>query len=271
MAIASYERTLIPDQTPFDLGTMTLAQERGYELFREHGACEICHVSKHGLFTDGARRTISLPDHERADKTPTLRNTGLRRRYMSSGQFSSLSQVLMHYEGLDFIHFDEPADRRALIDFIGNALTDPRVAAGEPPFEHPTLRSETESVAPHGLEVADSAVASAHGEGQSIALLQLSIGGELGIAQVVLTTGSPRVGVACLSGHDISTAFTVLLARDAMDDGDADYRAPLPLSLALPGLRGFTRGHRRDARGLAFTAASAFALMSLPAEEGTSR
>jgi cytochrome c peroxidase len=271
MAIASYERTLIPDQTPFDLGTMTLAQERGYELFLEHGACEICHVSKHGLFTDGARRTISLPDHERAVKTPTLRNTGLRRRYMSSGQFSSLSQVLMHYEGLDFIHFDEPADRRAMIDFIGNALTDPRVAAGEPPFEHPTLCSETESEAPHGLEVADTYDAPAHDEGQSVALLRLAIDGELGIAQVVLTTGSPWAGVARFPGHDISRAFATLLARDAMDDGAADYRAALPLSLALPGLRGFTRGHRRDSNGLAFTAASGFALMALPAAEDSSR
>jgi cytochrome c peroxidase len=142
MAIASYERTLVADQTPWDLGTMTPAQTRGFELFLAHRACDICHTSDNRLFTDGARRTISLPDHGRAVKTPTLRNVGLRKRFMSGGQFESLSEVVQHYESLDFIHFETPADRAALIDFVGNALTDPRVARREPPFDGPRLRSE---------------------------------------------------------------------------------------------------------------------------------
>jgi len=142
MAIASYERTLVPDQSPFDLGTLSERQQRGFELFKEHGACELCHPSASGLFSDGARRTISLPDHERAVKTPTLRNVGLRPRYMSSGQLTSLDQVVRHYQKLGFIHFDTPEDRAALLDFVANGLTDPRVARREAPFDRPTLRSE---------------------------------------------------------------------------------------------------------------------------------
>lgn len=145
MAIASYERTLVSDQSPFDLGTMSAAQKRGYEQFREHGACEICHHTDERLTTDGAVRTISLPDHERAVKTPTLRNVGLRKRFMSGGQFTNLEQVLDHYVSLEFIHFETRSDRDALLDFLTNALTDPRVASGLPPFDRPKLASEREA------------------------------------------------------------------------------------------------------------------------------
>jgi len=148
MALASYERTLVSDQSPFDLGTMSAPQQRGYEQFLEHGACEICHVTGQKLTTDGAVRTISLPDHPRAVKTPSLRNVGLRTRFMSGGQFTSLDQVLDHYVSVDFIQFETHSDREALLDFLAGALTDPRVAQGLPPFDRPKLASEREPPAP---------------------------------------------------------------------------------------------------------------------------
>ena len=61
---------------------------------------------------------------------------------MSSGQLTTLDQVVRHYQKLGFIHFDGPEDRAALLDFVANGLTDPRVARREPPFDRPTLRSE---------------------------------------------------------------------------------------------------------------------------------
>lgn len=142
MALASYERTLVSDQSPFDLGTLTPAQQRGYEQYQEHGACEICHHTDLRLTTDGSVRTISLPDHPRAVKTPTLRNVGLRSRFMSGGHLTSLDQVLDHYVSLDFIHFATQSDRDALLDFLANGLTDPRVARALPPFDRPKLASE---------------------------------------------------------------------------------------------------------------------------------
>jgi cytochrome c peroxidase len=142
MALASYERTLVPDQTPWDLGTMTPRQQHGFAQFMEHRACDICHTTDNRLFTDGARRTISLPEHPRAVKTPTLRNVGLRKRFMSNGQFDDLDGVLKHYEGLGFIEFEDHEARLAMLDFLTSALTDPRVVRREAPFDRPTLASE---------------------------------------------------------------------------------------------------------------------------------
>src|SRR5205814_2347997 len=102
MALATYERTLVPDQTPYDLGTLTDHQKLGLKAYKKHGNCELCHTSDNGLFGDGARRKIELPDHVRAVKTPTLRNVALRPRYMSSGQFTTLEQVVRHYENVGF-------------------------------------------------------------------------------------------------------------------------------------------------------------------------
>ena len=155
MAIASYERTLVSDQSPFDLGTLSAAQARGYEQFQEHGACEICHHSDQRLFTDGAVRTISLPEHGRAVKTPSLRNVGLRQRLMSGGQFTSLEQVLDHYISLGFIHFETRADRDALLDFLAHGLTDPRVAGALAPFDRPRLTSERPPASPAAAKPGD--------------------------------------------------------------------------------------------------------------------
>jgi cytochrome c peroxidase len=140
MAIATYERTLVPDQTPFDLGTMTSEQQRGLDIFvRER--CDTCHPVSNGLFSDGKLQTIHLPNHERAVKTPTLRNAGLKKRFMSSGQIATMALVLQHYQQLG--QFDPaPGEVGAMRTFLEDALTDPRVAARLPPFDRPRLASE---------------------------------------------------------------------------------------------------------------------------------
>jgi len=139
MAIASYERTLVSDQTPFDLGTLTPAQERGRAILEDPPTCGVCHSRP--LFSDGKRHDIHLPGHAHARKTPSLRNVGLRRRFMHSGQFASLEEVVDHYEDLGLVTLtaQQEAD---LVDFMRHGLTDPRVAAASGPFARPTLRSE---------------------------------------------------------------------------------------------------------------------------------
>ncbi|MEQ1893478.1 MAG: cytochrome-c peroxidase [Planctomycetota bacterium] len=145
MAIASYERTLVADRTPFDLGTLSDEEVLGELLFRQ-SFCHTCHAG--ALFSDGFTHFINLPDHFRGAKTPTLRNIGLQRRLTSSGQFATLEEVVAHYENVGLL-FPTPNDdeRRALVAFLRNGLTDPRVAAREPPFDRPTLRSELEGAA----------------------------------------------------------------------------------------------------------------------------
>jgi len=168
-AIASYERTLVPNQTPYDRyiagdrKAMTANQIRGWRAFRQ-SACAVCHVPP--FFTDHTFRNIGVrpiaEDIGRAEvtrrrddrgkfKVPSLRNVGLKRRFMHNGRFASLREVLDHYSGRGsrFTKDIDPlvarrismgGDRRAVIDFLANALTDPRAAREAPPFDHPTLQ-----------------------------------------------------------------------------------------------------------------------------------
>jgi hypothetical protein len=74
-------------------------------------------------------------------KTPSLRNVGLRERFMSSGQFKQMGLVLQHYQQRGLFQ-PLPGDVNAMGDFLMNGLTDPRVASRLPPFDRPTLWSE---------------------------------------------------------------------------------------------------------------------------------
>ncbi len=175
-AIASYERTLVPDQTPYDRyiagdrRAMTRNQIRGLANF-ERARCGECHIPP--LFTDNEFRNIGVrparDDGGRQDvttafedsgkfKVPSLRNVGLRPRFMHTGEMRSLDEVLRHYRRPRSPNLDPIVQgglrvgrRRGgrggnglapIIDFLQNALTDPRVAAESKPFDRPVLRSE---------------------------------------------------------------------------------------------------------------------------------
>ena len=103
-AIATYERTLLPDDTPWDrheggdMGAMTAAQINGWETLRDLTVCLNCHQPP--LFTDNQFHNIGLrpsmedegrhgvtldnQDHGRF-KTPSLRNVGLKSTMMHVG------------------------------------------------------------------------------------------------------------------------------------------------------------------------------------------
>jgi cytochrome c peroxidase len=176
-AIATYERTLVPNQTPWDRfvagnpGALTPAQQNGWNFFR-NSPCAACHTPP--LFTnntftnigvrppaeDGGRQEVTTLFQDRGKfKVPTLRGVGLKTNYMHNGQFTTIPQVIAHYRpGNPNIFLDNidprlpvplpppppgqpntlPAD---LADFLGNGLTDPRVAAMTFPFDQPTLQA----------------------------------------------------------------------------------------------------------------------------------
>ena len=170
-AIATYERTLVADQTPYDLGTRPGKAEdpeiqRGL-LLLDTAHCTACH--KPPLFTDNKFHNVGLrrPFQDKgrgkvsgdpADggrfKTPTLRNSGLRASFMHTGEFTDLHRVLDHYvtpkaEADPLPGTDQPYkttiednQRQQIIDFLVTDLTDPRVAAEQFPFDRPILRSE---------------------------------------------------------------------------------------------------------------------------------
>ena len=106
-AIASFERTLVAGNSPFDrhLGDagppLTVAQEHGLKVFQTAG-CIHCHGGP--MFSDFKLHFIgvtdSSPDGRRELRTPTLRNLRHTAPYMHHGAMRTLDEVLVFYEQL---------------------------------------------------------------------------------------------------------------------------------------------------------------------------
>lgn len=113
-AIATFERTLVSQNSPFDRymtgneEAMTPAQVRGMELFREKAKCTDCHDGPH--FTDfgfhnigvdttdiGRHEHLPLPTMKYAFKTPTLRDVEHRAPYLHDGSEKTLRDVVEFY------------------------------------------------------------------------------------------------------------------------------------------------------------------------------
>lgn len=104
-----------------------------------------------GLGVGGAPLSFTgSPFDDWAFKTPTLRNVGLTAPYFHHGSNPTLEDVVEFYNrGGDAANPQRSADirslrlssieKRALVDFMANALTDCRVANQRAPFDHPEL------------------------------------------------------------------------------------------------------------------------------------
>jgi cytochrome c peroxidase len=171
LAIASYERTLIANQTPFDTengGTPALTdlERQGRQVFVQ-ADCAACHAgaltSDNQIHYIGVRpvgedlgrfaQTGNNADRG-AMRTPTLRNVALRSAMMHNGRFATLEEVVDFYDrGGDFAAPNKDArvrprnltaqQKTALLAFLRRPLTDPRAAAETAPFDRPTLYTET--------------------------------------------------------------------------------------------------------------------------------
>ncbi|MEM6344633.1 MAG: cytochrome c peroxidase [Bacteroidota bacterium] len=159
-AIASFERTLISGNSPYDryiagdLTAMSEAAIRGMKLFEtEKSECFHCHTGfnftddgfqNNGLYDyaeyiakgDGGRAEITgrqLDEH--LFKTPTLRNIELTAPYMHDGSLATLEEVVERYStvnsryhpnknDVNFINMDlNEQDKADLVAFL-KALTD---------------------------------------------------------------------------------------------------------------------------------------------------
>ncbi|MCB1205307.1 MAG: c-type cytochrome [Verrucomicrobiae bacterium] len=168
MAIATYERSLVSNQAPFDAfiagtpGALTAQEQQGQNLFRTHG-CAGCHAGNRltddvfhyiGVRPQGedlGRSAVTGVNGNRGQfKTPSLRNVALRGEYMHNGRFNTLEEVVDFYNrGGDFDAPNKPpviqplgltdTEKAALVAFLGRPLTDPRVAAETGPFSRPAL------------------------------------------------------------------------------------------------------------------------------------
>ncbi|WP_027686204.1 cytochrome-c peroxidase [Rhizobium leguminosarum] len=115
-AIATYERTVVSNWSPFDRWVdgdekaVSDSAKRGFELFTGAAGCSSCHTGWN--FTDNKFHDIGLPsddigrykidasspDNKYAFKTPGLRNTLYRGPYMHDGSLKSMDEVIVHYE-----------------------------------------------------------------------------------------------------------------------------------------------------------------------------
>lgn len=147
-AIATFERTLLSGNAPFDHylagehTAMTAEQIHGYEVFNKSG-CANCHFGFN--FSDGrflnigvgmdasdpdlGRYEISNNDRDRgAFKVPTLRETSKTPPYMHDGSLSTLEAVIDYYDkgGIPNKHLSplmrplhlSTADKQALVSFL---------------------------------------------------------------------------------------------------------------------------------------------------------
>ena len=172
-ALATYQRTLVADQTPYDrfaagdteaLTGRALYGWRALQAFH----CTACHTpplfTNNQFFQIGLRRADFDRGREEVTgdaedagemKVPSLRNVALRARFMHTGEFTSLGAAIRFYintlalperdgiPGAGLYTFNmSNIDESDLHAFIATGLIDPRVRDETFPFDRPVLRSE---------------------------------------------------------------------------------------------------------------------------------
>jgi cytochrome c peroxidase len=172
-ALATYQRTLVADETLWDryaAGDTTALTGRALYGWRalQSFHCTACHTPP--LFTNDEFFQIGLrradfdrgrenvthdPEDAGEMKVPSLRNAALRPRLMHTGEFTNLGSAIRFYintlalperdgiPGAGLYTFNmSQIDESDLREFIAAALTDPRVRDETFPFDRPVLRSE---------------------------------------------------------------------------------------------------------------------------------
>jgi cytochrome c peroxidase len=153
-AIASFERTVLSGNSPFDrfmyggeADAISESAKRGLEVFRDpaKGNCEVCHAMQEGyaVFTDnkfhnlgvGANIDGTLADLGRfevtkneadrgAFKTPGLRNITETAPYMHDGSLKTLKEVIDFYIGAGNSNEWRDKDLKELDHLTGQERTD---------------------------------------------------------------------------------------------------------------------------------------------------
>ena len=115
-AIATYERTVVSEQAPFDVwiegNEQAISEEakRGFVIFNTKAQCSTCHEGWNftndgfqdiGLASADVGRGQFLPGvikMKHAFKTPGLREIARRSPFMHDGSIATLEQVVEHYD-----------------------------------------------------------------------------------------------------------------------------------------------------------------------------
>lgn len=217
-ALATYQRSLVPDQSRFDdfmrgtLPSLTAAEERGLLAFDGSATCTNCHTPP--LFTNGQFHALALrPSSEDLGhflvtgnnfdrgrfKTPSLRNVALRDRFFHTGAptITTLRDAVTFYNvGGAFDNLDpaipgislSPPEIADIVAFL-ETLTDPRVAAETYPFDRPTLRSERSI--PNPLPLGTGGIA---GTGGRVPVMVVAAAPAIGLDRFRVGLGNARSG-----------------------------------------------------------------------------
>jgi len=163
-AIASFERTVLSGNAPFDRfkagdeKALSAAAERGRKVFFGKAHCSACHTgpnfSDESFHNIGVGMKAAKPDLGRYEvtkvegdkgsfKTPTLREVGRHGPYMHDGSIATLEEVIEHYDkgGIPNSQLDEEifplkltSDEKAdLITFLKEGLSSPDYPDIAPP------------------------------------------------------------------------------------------------------------------------------------------
>jgi cytochrome c peroxidase len=137
-ALATYERTIVSQEAPFDAwingNDRAISEEakRGFAIFNTKGHCSSCHEGWN--FTNDGFHDIGLPDGDvgrgklqplvakmnHAFKTPGLRELANRGPYMHDGSLTTLEDVINHYDRGGI----ERPSRSDLIEPLGLSVQD---------------------------------------------------------------------------------------------------------------------------------------------------
>src|SRR3989442_102233 len=283
LAIATFERTLYSDRTPFDqsvaqITSLTAAQTRGQGVFNQ-SRCNVCHAGT--LFSDNQFHNIGVrPQFEDTGRfqvtgntnnigefrTPSLRNVGLRGPYFHDGHFAALEDAVEFYNrGGDFHapNIDHnlirplnlsPQQKSDLIAFLRGALTDPRVVAGAAPFDRPTLYSESNRVP----QITGSGTSGTGGNVPRVTAIEPPLAGNprftvadsdaLGGAPagIVIDNSDPGIGPAIPATASFAR-LNVQLSGSGSGQGYGSASLLIPANSALIGTTLFGRWFVRDA------------------------
>lgn len=269
-AIATYERTLYADRTPFDLGDLRPEEARGLQVFNQSD-CNNCHTTpffSHNEFENIGVRPVEedtgrFAITQRADdlgrfRSPSLRNVELRAPYMHNGRFKTLEEVVEFYDrGGDFPGLSRnrlrvlrltPQQKADLVAFMKRPLTDPRVAAETAPFDRPQLYAESSRVP----QITGTGVAGAGGQTPQVIAIEpplfgsprftVGVYGALGGASATLIIDKNDPGTPSQIPATASFArVTKTLAGTGAGKGYASATLAIPNDPALYGATLFGR------------------------------
>ncbi|MCP3916834.1 MAG: hypothetical protein GY711_14880 [bacterium] len=286
-AIATYERTLVPNQSPYDyfargnFDALTERQEAGFNAFWHNQArCISCHIPP--LFADGSYRNVgrrpieedegrSAITGEHSDrgkfKVPTLRNSGLRTALFHDGRAKNIFEAVTFYNSEirhpqnvdpEMAAISMPTEMvRNVSEFVGDALTDPRVALEEFPFDRPKLNSERfprnpellpgERMGSGGYAPAMIALAPPHVGSNDF---KVGVFNALGGADAFLVVSLTPPGAP-----GWSRTYAAKLAGQGVGAGYGTFKLPIPADASLIGLETWLQFRVLDPR-----AAGGFAL-----------